>query len=60
MAHHSAARGPSGLLNYTENYLPGLRGVLLEHRSYGLGYLVNPPSAWPGFSRPPSTPVHEH
>jgi len=27
---------------------------------YALGYLVNPPSAWPGFSRPLSTPVHEH
>eukprot|EP00964_Phaeocystis_antarctica_P041562 scaffold23769_cov63-Phaeocystis_antarctica.AAC.3 len=23
-------------------------------------YLVNPPAAWPGFSRPLSTPVHEH
>eukprot|EP00964_Phaeocystis_antarctica_P073007 scaffold44767_cov60-Phaeocystis_antarctica.AAC.1 len=27
---------------------------------YALGYLVNPPSAWPGFSLPLSTPVHEH
>eukprot|EP00964_Phaeocystis_antarctica_P087448 scaffold55506_cov59-Phaeocystis_antarctica.AAC.4 len=42
-----------------------------RHINSALGYLVNPPSrfsiylsiylsAWPGFSRPLSTPVHEH
>ena len=35
-------------------------GKSVGFECYALGYLVNPPSAWPGFSRPLSTPVHEH
>ena len=62
-----AAQSPGDARTCVSSYGASLvrslkNGVFGENTpfTYALGYLVNPPSAWPGFSRPLSTPVHEH